>query len=455
MWGMRVAGVIAGLLAAVAPATAPAASTAEPAPVEPLSLARAEALALRYQPSVRQAAGETEAASGRVEEARSGYLPQINGTAIYERTTGNFAPRPGALPQTVVNGMVTTPASQAVSWGANINYWSFGVTGSQLVYDFNATLDRWRSASAAREAAQATGRGVELQALFAVRRAYFQARAQRDLAAVAQEAVTNQQRHVDQITEMVRAGLRSQIDLATTRTSLANARVQMISAQNNFGTAQATLSQTMGLPGDLAFELTDDAMPPIPGEEGAARALIDRALAARPEVAAADRQRRAQELLVGAARGGYGPALSVTGSLTDVGTSLSNLTPNWFVGLQASWALLAGGLTHGQVREAKGTLTAVAAQADATRLQVTVDVEQARLAVRAAKATIEGAREALVNARAQLRLAEGRYETGQGSVIELDDAQVAYTTAQAQEVSARFGLSTARAQLLAALGAHP
>jgi outer membrane protein len=104
------------------------------------------------------------------------------------------------------------------------------------------------------------------------------------------------------------------------------------------------------------------------------------------------------------------------------------------------------------VREARGTAASLAAAADGVRLQVGVDVEQARLAVRAAKASIGGANEALVNAREQLRLAEGRYETGLGSVIELADAQVAYTTAEAQQVQAVFNLAAARAQLLAALG---
>ena len=95
----------------------------------------------------------------------------------------------------------------------------------------------------------------------------------------------------------------------------------------------------------------------------------------------------------------------------------------------------------------------LAGQAAALRLQVELDVEQARLGVQAAKATITAAEEALVNARDQLSLAEARYKQGLGSVIELDDAQVAYTTAAAQSVQARFGLAAARAQLRAALGA--
>ena len=79
-------------------------------------------------------------------------------------------------------------------------------------------------------------------------------------------------------------------------------------------------------------------------------------------------------------------------------------------------------------------------------------MEQARLAVRAAKASLVAANEAETNAKEQLRLAEGRYAAGVGSIIELGDAQVAATTAQAQKVQADYNVSTARAQLLNALG---
>ena len=79
-------------------------------------------------------------------------------------------------------------------------------------------------------------------------------------------------------------------------------------------------------------------------------------------------------------------------------------------------------------------------------------MEQARLSLRGAKAGLVAANEALVNARIRLRLAERRYETGVGSVIELSDAQVAATNAAAQEVVARFTEAIARAMLLKAIG---
>jgi outer membrane protein len=58
----------------------------------------------------------------------------------------------------------------------------------------------------------------------------------------------------------------------------------------------------------------------------------------------------------------------------------------------------------------------------------------------------------LASAREQLRLAEQRFATGVGSILELYDAQVSYAGAAAQAVQARYSLASARAQLLAALG---
>jgi outer membrane protein len=124
----------------------------------------------------------------------------------------------------------------------------------------------------------------------------------------------------------------------------------------------------------------------------------------------------------------------------------------WTVGAQLVWPFFQGGITAGQVHTAQANYDYVDAQLEASRLAVRVQVQQAVLTVRAAKAQIDAANEALVNAREQLRLAEGRYQAGVGSIIELGDSQVTATNAAAQVVQADFNLSTARAQLLSALG---
>jgi outer membrane protein len=435
------------------------------APVKPLTLGEAEATALRNQPTLTQARGLLEAAEGRVEESRAGYLPQVTLNGTYERTTGNFAPRPGLLPSTAGtggNGGTGTgtggstgssgAAPSVVSWNPQFNYYILGATATQLIYDFGQTSGRWRSSAASRDAAFDNTRTAEVQTLLNVRRAYFLVRAQHDLVAVADEAVRNQEKHVEQTRAFVKTGIQPDINLATVLTALANAKVQLVTAQNNYEVAEAQLAQAMGMPVAGRFAISNEELPPVAGEDGPSGPLADRALKARPEIVNLADQRRAQELTVGAVRGAYGPSLGAIANVSDTGTAVDNLVPNWYVGLALSWNILQGGLTRGQVREAKGTLQNLAGQEDAERLQIEVDVEQGRLGVQAAKSTIGAAEEAAVNAREQLTLAEKRYEHGLGSAVELGDAQVAYTTAEAQRVQAQFNLAAARAQLLAALG---
>jgi outer membrane protein len=423
----------------MAGAALPARATDAPS----LTLAEAEAAALRHQPTLRQAQGQTEAAEGRVEQARAGYLPQVALAGTYERTTANVSQRPGIVP---INAMVPVYSSKTY------NYYTFAANASQLIYDFGQTNHRWDAAAANRDAARASETSTTAQVLLTLRRIYFQARAQRDLVDVAAETVSNQEKHLMQIQEFVRAGIRPEIDLAQTRTALANAKVQLVGAENNDAVSLAQLNQAMGVPSDARYTLADSELPPVPGEEAPSAALVDAALRARPELAALEHQRQAQDLTVRSLRGGFGPSLAATASATEVGTAIDHLMTNWFLGVTVNWSILQGGFTRGQVREARGTLTSLAAQEDAFRLQVRVEVEQSRLGVVAAKSSISAAEEALQSARDQLRLAEARYKNGLGSAIELGDAQVAYSSARAQEVQARYGLATARAQLITAMG---
>jgi len=419
---------------APAPAPAPAAGPA-------LTLAEAEAAALRNQPALVQARGLTEASEGRVEQARSGYLPQVTLSVPYTRITNNPAPLPG----------VPTANNRPYSW-ATFNYMNANLSVSQLIYDFGQTGSRWSAAESSRDAARLSEQSTTAQVLLGVRRAYFQARAQRDLVDVAAETVANQQKHLHQIEAFVTTGIRPQIDLAQARTAVANANVQLVAAQNNYAVSMAQLNQAIGLPADTTYSLADSDLPPIAGEDSSSSALVSQALTARPELAVLARQREAQEETVRSARGGYGPALSANGNVSARGQPILNLGVNWAVGVALSWGLFQGGLTHGQVREAQGNLANIVGQDQSMRLQVRVEVEQARLGISAAKSSITAAEEALVNAREQLRLAEARYQTGLGSVIELGDAQVAFSNAEAQDVQARYGLSSARAQLVTAMG---
>ncbi len=409
-------------------------AAAPPSSARVLGLDEAVRLARENQPQLRQARAGTEAAQARADEARAPLLPQLTGTAGYARATGN-------LP-----GLPESPASA--------NAWAFRATLNQLVWDFGQTTGRYQAARESAASQEASERATGLQVLYSVRSAFFTARAGRDLVGVARETLQNQEVHLRQVQGFVEVGRNPEIDLAQARTDRANAQVQLIQAQNAYETAKAQLNQAMGVEGPTDYEVADDTLPAVEGEDAPIDALLAEALPRRPDVVALEAQARAQQATLSSVRGGYWPSLGLVAGASDVGPELSGpgLTWNWSAGATLTWNLFQGGLTSAQSREASANLVALEAQLDALRQQVRLDLEQARLPVRAAKAALSAAAEALVNARERLRLAEGRYQTGAGSIIELGDAQVALTSAGAQKVQADYALAAARALLLRALG---
>ena len=423
-----------------------------PPPVKPsapsgqrvVTLAEVERVAIQQQPQLLVAKANTSVAEAQADQARAPMLPQVTGSAAYSRQTGNFAPRPGAIPT----------AAGATSWSLSqtYDYWNFGLTATQLIYDFGQTSGKYRAASLNADAQRAAELTTRVQIVLNVRRAYFNARANKDLVDVARETLDDQNKHLMQVQGYVQVGTQPPIALAQQKAAVANAQVQLITAQNNYETAKAQLNQAAGIPTGTEYDVADEDMPPIADEDQPLEVLASKAIAARPELAVLVKQREVQQASLTAARGGYGPAIAASAGATDSGLQLDQMVPNWSVGVGVTWPIFQGGLTTGLVRQAEAGLESVDAQRSLEELQVRLDVDSARLAVRAAKATIGAVEDALNSAREQLRLAEQRYATGVGNIIELVDAQVAYTGAAAQVVQARYGLASARAQLLAALG---
>ena len=417
---------------------------AAPAPTSArtVSLQEATETALRQQPQLVQARAQSLATEARADEARAPLLPQVTANGTYQRATNNFVPRPTQ----------TTVATSSAASFATADFWNFGITANQLIYDFGQTTGRWRSAQASAAAQQSNERTTRLQTVFNVRTAYFQARSQKSLIQVSRETLSNQQRHLAQIQGFVEVGTRPQIDLAQARTDVANAKVQLISAENGYASARAQLNQAMGLAGSIDYDVADDSLPAFADEDQGTETLVQVAAATRPELATLARQVEAQQQLVRSARANYAPTLAASTGFTEAGRRLDNMTWNWNAQVTLSWSIFQGMLVPAQVREAEANLLVASSQRDAILQQLRLDVEQARLAVRASKASLDAVEEALVNARERLRLAEGRYQTGAGSVIELADAQIAAATSAAQRVNADYNLAAARAQLLKALG---
>ncbi|MGZ6079328.1 MAG: TolC family protein [Myxococcaceae bacterium] len=407
-----------------------------------LHLNEAVEAAIQNQPQLLQARANASAAEGRVIEARSPLLPQVTPQASWTRSYR-------ALTSASTGGVGTNTSTQCLS--STCNTWRLGVAGSQTLFD-PSTWANWESQQRAADSLNATATATLNNVILNVRTYYFQARATRDLVAVADQTLKNQVTHGRQVEGFVRVGTRPEIDLALARLNVANAKVQLITAQNADHIAKAQLNQAMGLPQGTDYQVAGDELAPVDVEDRPLTFLVDQALAYRPEIASFEYARQSSGKALDSARWGWSPTLAFTGSFFEAGPELNALKDSWAFGFTLTWNLIQGGFTVGRVRETEQNLVAATAALTGEQLQVRFDVEQAEATLQGNKETVVAANDAVDNAKEQLRLAEGRYQAGVGTIIELSDAQVQLTQAAAQLVQAQYNLSTARARLLAALG---
>jgi outer membrane protein len=413
-----------------------------------VSLAEALRIAVQNQPTLRQASAVADAADAQVDVSFAPLLPQVQFSPSYEETTSNPGVHPGFPPS------IQYPQSNGHLYG----YWAIGGYAQQLIWDFGLTRDKWRSAKATAEAQHEAIKTTQLGVILNVRTAYFTAQYNKALINVEKDTVVNEQKHYEQTEGFVKAGTQPEISLAQAKTDLANAELGLVQAIGGYDSSKAQLNQAMGVEGPLDYQVEDTPFPPVAGEDYGEPKLLDEGISARPEMATLEDQIKAQDLIISSWRGNYYPSFNVQLNGSDNGINLLQQNPNGFltwnynVELNMVWNLYQGGLTPAQIQVAEANRRSLEAQRDGERQQIRLDVEQAMVALRTAKSEVDASQKALDNAKEQLRLADGRYSTGVGSIIELGDAQVAETTAAGQRVKADDDLATARAQLIKALG---
>jgi outer membrane protein len=427
-----------------------------PPPTRVLTLNEAERAAVTSQPQLLVARAATATALAQADQARAPLLPQVTATAEYAREGGIYAAE-GSHASTSAGGPTTATAvaptnqsfGQVISTSTDV--WLVELSATQLIYDFGQTYEKLRAADRNADAMSLTERSTLLTTLLNVRSSYFNARAMKELVAVAKETLDDQNKHLTQVQGQVSVGTQPQIALAQQLAAVANAKVSYITAQNNYEVAKSQLNQAAGITTGTDYDVGNEELAPLDDEDQPLTVLAPKAIAARPEMASFVKQRESQEATLRSAKGGYGPQFLASAAALEAGTD-AGLSPGWSAALILSWPIFQGGLTKGLVRQAEAGLQTVDAQRSLEELQIRLSVDSARLSVHATKATIGAANDALTSSREQLRLAEQRFATGVGDIIELNDAQVAYTSAAAQVVQAHFNLATARAQLLAAMG---
>src|SRR5581483_1134900 len=122
-------------------------------------------------------------------------------------------------------------------------------------------------------------------------------------------------------------------------------------------------------------------------------------------------------------------------------------------GLNVSVPVLNGGLFAARQEEAELRAQATAKDLDDLTVRVAEDVRVAWLEANNAFRRLDVTARLLVQANEALRLAQARYDSGLGSIVELNQAQLSQVSAQIAAASAKYEYLGRRAVLNFAIGA--
>jgi outer membrane protein TolC len=277
---------------------------------------------------------------------------------------------------------------------------------------------------------------------------------------VRRETVRSRELLVRQARGFYEVGTRARIDVARAEANLFSAQADLIAAENNVKIAWVTLRNAMGLPRLSEQPVAADS-PEVELSMNLAGAR-NIAFDSRTELKSFEALRKASDQLIATARRGHLPDLNFDASYgrrhvsnETVGDRTLNtfpLQPTWSVGLSFNIPIFDGFRTTNRVEETLHNYYNIKAQEEDRRQQIALEVEQSYLRVVEFQERINATDSAARAAKENLDLAQGRYQVGVGSIIEVTDAETLYTDAQTTYIRTIYDYKIADAQLARAMG---
>jgi outer membrane protein len=414
--------------------TAPAPGT--PAAGAPLTLAEAEAIAVRNHPRVAAAMNAAAAAAQQITEARSAFYPVVAGDVT--ATQGYDLGRLGA---------------GYLSASRLFNRFGSGLQINQLVTDFGRTMNLVANSRLQAEAANQTTLATRYDVIMAVDRAYFEVLQDEAFVKVARDTVKARQTLANQVNELFKAQLKSEVDLSFAQVNVSQSQLLLIRAQDSVRQAYADLARALGEDRPAAaYSLSEPPASPPPAAD--ARPLIEQAVQNRPELAALRLQYEAAQKFEAAERDLSRPnitGIAVGGALPYIDEA--GLPPEYeAAGVNLQIPIFNGHLFAARREAARQEALAANQRLRDERQQVEHDVQNAFVAASTAYQRIPVTEEMIKQSRLALDLAQGRYNLGLASIVEVTQAQLNLTEAQIENVTAIYDYQTAYAALQYTIG---
>ena len=420
-----------------------------------ISLDQAIEIALSENASVKVADMEIERTGYARKGTYASLFPQIDGNANYQRTIKKQVmymdfDMPGG-------GGEESPMSNGIEVG-RWNTWNAGVSASMPLV--NAQL--WQSLKISDmdvELAVEKARSSRLEMVNQVKQAYFACLLAKDVFEVYKSVYENALENLEQTQRKYNAQKASELDLARSKTSLANAIPNVFDAENSVILSLWQLKAVMGVDldenidvlgrlsdygEDMLGALVPEGMPELDANSTMRQLSIQ-----ADQLAASIKAQQYASLPSLALSFSY----SINAMANDYNFSEYRWSPSSYVGLSLQIPIFAGGKRYNAVRQARVQAAELDIQREETERQLKIAVRQYLNTMDTATNSYSSAASAVESAQKAYDIASMSYNVGKNTLTDLNDAQLALTQARLSESQAIHSYLVAKANLESTLGA--
>ncbi len=326
----------------------------------------------------------------------------------------------------------------------------FQLTGRYDLFQGFRKFTELNSAQLDLASRQAQYRQDEFQLVLAVKQAFYDALAFRDLVSVEQDRVRRQELQLEFVTQQLELGRSTRSDVLRSQVDLNNAKIALLNAENDLRAATFNLGRTLGLQGRVepAPEATLEGAPLQLGRDEVYRI----GLRSAPAVVSAEAAAEAAASRVSTAKSAYLPTLSFAGGWAWANAEFPPQSRSWSLAITGSYPLFNGFQRESTVYRAQAAADAAASEQRAAELQLVVDLDAAYNTIQVATASTALAEQSVELSREDLRVSSERYRLGLATILDLQSAQIAVSQAEVDLIRRRVEYQIGLASLESLLG---
>jgi len=397
-----------------------------------LSLGECVTVALEHNPRTAESWQSIRAAAAQVGRAKADYLPVIGLTAGAARGD-------------------TVELNRQVEMGTYNRY--SGLVGFRwLLFDGGGRQARVDAATAEVLAAGFRHNTALQDVALLTVESYYNLLAARSFRQLAEETVRQRDYQLRLAQARHRAGVVSKSDVLRAQTDRADAKLNLVRAENSVEVAKGRLATAMGMSVSVDFQIAD--LPEVEYAEQLTdlQGLLDEAARNRSELKTAVAQVRSEQAEVRLAESRYWPTVVLDSGFGWQSREFPPDMRHWIVGGSLDVPLFTGFERNYQLHGSKAGLGAAIAGYEATLRGIELEVWTAYWQTIEAGQAIEAAEHFVASAEESARVAEGEYKNGTGSIIGLIDAQTARTAANNRLIQARLDWRITKVRFAHAVG---